>query len=102
MKLLASTLLLLSLVLVVFSVDQLQIGKFLLDCFCQYHQSTFYRCNIDYLPIVLYSDFSPYMPKCFKHLLIVGVKKRNQCDRKTKKGDQLAMHYTVITLMIGI
>ncbi|XP_063683834.1 FK506-binding protein 2-like [Bolinopsis microptera] len=26
--------------------------------------------------------------------LQIGVKKRNQCERKTKKGDQLAMHYT--------
>ena len=27
--------------------------------------------------------------------LRIGVKKRNECARKTKKGDKLAMHYTV-------
>ncbi|KAL5268310.1 hypothetical protein ACHWQZ_G002241 [Mnemiopsis leidyi] len=48
MRLLGSTILLVSFLLVVSSVDQLQIG----------------------------------------------VKKRNQCERKSKKGDQLAMHYT--------
>ena len=32
---------------------------------------------------------------CDDVILLLGVKKKNECTRKSKKNDKLAMHYTV-------